>query len=49
MENIQVTGAYIYYEIPILGGIKITSTTVSLLIVTAFLMIVGIMLVRNLR
>ena len=49
MENIQVTGAYIYYEIPILGGIKITSTTVSLLIVTAFLMIVGVMLGRNLK
>ena len=35
--NVQVTGAYIYFTIPILGGIPITQTTVSHLIVTILL------------
>ena len=32
--NVNVTGPYIYFTIPILGGISITQTTVSSLIVT---------------
>ena len=32
--DLQVTGAFIYFEIPIFGGIPITLTTVSFLIVT---------------
>ena len=35
--SIDVTGAYIYFTIPILGGIPITQTTVSGLIVTLLL------------
>ena len=32
--ELEVTGAFIYFEIPIFGGIPITQTTVSFLIVT---------------
>ena len=35
--DLQVTGAFIYFEIPIFGGIPITQTTVSFLIVTIVL------------
>ena len=33
----NVTGPFIYFTIPILGGINITQTTVSFLLVTIFL------------
>ena len=35
--DISVTGAYIYFTIPIFGGINITQTTISSLIVTILL------------
>ena len=35
--NINVTGAFVYFTIPIFGGIPITQTTVSFLIVTILL------------
>ena len=35
--NVQVTGAFIYFTIPIFGGIPITQTTVSHFLVTVFL------------
>lgn len=35
--DLEVTGAYIYFTVPIFGGIPITQTTVSFLIVTAIL------------
>lgn len=35
--DLQVNGAFVYFEIPILGGIPITQTTVSFLVVTVFL------------
>lgn len=35
--NISVDGAFVYFTIPILGGIPITQTTVSFLIVTVIL------------
>ena len=35
--NMSVDGAFIYFTIPVLGGIRITQTTVSHLIVTIFL------------
>jgi F-type H+-transporting ATPase subunit a len=35
--NVQVTGAYIYFTIPIFGGIPITQTTVSHFLVTIIL------------
>ena len=47
--NVNVTGPFIYFEIPIFGGIPITQTTVSSLIVTVLLCIACIYLGRNLR
>ena len=35
--NVSVDGAFIYYVIPIFGGIPITQTTVSGFIVTVLL------------
>jgi len=35
--NVNVTGAYIYFTIPIFGGIDITQTTLSVLLVTLLL------------
>ena len=46
--DISVTGPKIYYEIPILGGIKITQTTVSLLVVSIVLIVLAYFLTRNL-
>ena len=46
--DIQVTGPKIYFEIPILGGIKITQTTVSLLVVTILLITASYFLTRKL-
>ena len=47
--NVNVTGPYIYYTIPIFGGIPITQTTVSLLVVTILLCTAFIFLGRNLK
>ena len=46
--DIQVTGPKIYFEIPILGGIRITQTTVSLLVVTILLIMLSYFLTRKL-
>ena len=46
--DLSVTGPKIYFEIPILGGIKITQTTVSLLVVTILLITVSYFLTRKL-
>ena len=46
--NVNVTGAYIYFTIPIFGGINVTQTMVSVFIVTAILMIAAVVLGRNL-
>ena len=35
--NLEVNGSYIYFEIPIFGGIPITQTTVSFFLVTVLL------------
>ncbi len=35
--NVNVTGSYVYFKIPIFGGIPITQTTVSILLVTLLL------------
>jgi F-type H+-transporting ATPase subunit a len=45
----SVDGAFIYFTIPIFGGINITQTTVSHLIVTIFLCTISILLGRNLK
>ena len=47
--NLNVTGAFIYFTIPILGGIPITQTTVSSLIVAIVLIIASIRLGKNLK
>ena len=46
--NMSVDGAFIYFTIPILGGIPITQTTVSHLIVTIFLCAASIYLGKRL-
>jgi len=47
--SLNVTGPFIYFTIPIFGGIPITQTTVSSLIVTAALIIAALMLGKNLK
>lgn len=47
--SIDVTGAYVYFVIPILGGIPITQTTVSSFIVTVLLCIAFVVLGRKLE
>ena len=47
--NMSVDGAFIYFTIPILGGINITQTTVSHLIVTIFLCGLSIYLGKRLN
>ena len=47
--NVNVTGAFVYFTIPVLGGIPITQTTVSSLIVTVLLVIACIRLGKNLQ
>lgn len=47
--NMSVDGAFIYFTIPIFGGINITQTTVSSLLVTIFLCAASVILGRNLK
>lgn len=47
--NLNVTGAFIYFTIPIFGGIPITQTTVSSLIITVLLIVLMIRLGKNLQ
>lgn len=47
--SVNVTGPYIYFTIPILGGINITQTTVSSFLVAVFLCTASILLGRNLQ
>ncbi len=47
--NIDVTGAYVYFTIPIFGGIPISQTTVSSFVVTVLLCTAFILLGRNLQ
>ena len=47
--NVNVTGPFIYFTIPIFGGIPITQTTVSSFVVTVILMIAGIVLGKNIK
>lgn len=47
--NVNVTGAFVYFTIPVFGGIPITQTTVSSLVVTVLLVIACIRLGRNLQ
>jgi len=47
--ELQVNGAFIYFEIPIFGGIPITQTTVSFLLVTIILCLASIYLGKGLK
>lgn len=47
--ELEVTGAFIYFEIPIFGGIPITQTTVSFFIVTVALCLACYFLGRDLK
>ncbi len=47
--DLSVTGPKIYYTIPILGGINITQTMVTLLAVTIILIVASYFLTRNLK
>ena len=47
--NIDVTGAYVYFEIPVFGGIPISQTTVSSFLVAVILCVAFILLGRNLQ
>ena len=47
--NVSVDGAFVYFIIPIFGGIPITQTTVSSLLVTVILMLVGIWVGKDLK
>ena len=47
--NVSVDGAYVYFTIPIFGGIPITQTAVSSFVVTALLIFACIRLGKNLQ
>jgi F-type H+-transporting ATPase subunit a len=47
--NVSVDGAFVYFTIPILGGIPITQTTVSSFLVTVLLITASIQLGKNLK
>lgn len=47
--SIDVTGAYVYFVIPIFGGIPISQTTVSSFIVTVILCVLFVLFGRNLQ
>ena len=47
--ELEVTGAFIYFEIPIFGGIPITQTTVSFLLVTVILCLAAYFLGKDLK
>ena len=47
--NIEVNGPYIYFQTPIFGGINVTQTMLSLLVITILLSIAAYFLGRNLK
>lgn len=47
--NVNVTGPYIYFTIPIFGGIDITQTTVSSFLVAVLLCVASVVLGKNLK
>ena len=47
--NLEVNGAFIYFTIPIFGGIPITQTTVSSLVVALILIAASVKLGKNLQ
>jgi len=49
LDSISIDGAYIYFRIPIFGGINVTQTMLSLLVVTVLLSVIGCLLGKNLQ
>ena len=47
--NVNVTGAFVYFTIPIFGGIPVTQTMVSSIVVTVLLVIAFVKLGKNLK
>ena len=47
--NLEVNGAFVYFTIPIFGGIPITQTTVSSFVVALILIIASVKLGKNLQ
>ena len=47
--ELEVTGAFIYFEIPVFGGIPITQTMVSFFLVTVLLCVASICLGKDLK
>lgn len=47
--NLEVNGAFVYFEIPIFGGIPVTQTMVSFFLVTVFLCVASVLLGRDLK
>lgn len=47
--NVNVSGAFVYFNIPIFGGIPITQTTISSAIVALILIILSVKLGKNLK
>ncbi len=47
--NVNVTGAFVYFTIPIFGGIPISQTTVSSFIVAVILIVASVVLGKNLK
>ncbi len=47
--NVDVTGAYIYFTIPIFGGIDITQTTLSVFLVSLLMIVASVMLGKNIQ
>lgn len=47
--ELSVTGAFVYFTIPVFGGIPITQTTVSFFIVTVLLCVASVCLGKNLK
>ena len=47
--NVNVTGPFIYFTIPIFGSIPITQTTISSLVITVILTVACILLGKNLK
>ena len=47
--NLEVSGAFVYFTIPILGGIPITQTTVSSFVVALILILASVKLGKNLQ
>ena len=47
--ELEVTGAFIYFEIPIFGGIPVTQTMVSFFLVTELLCVASVCLGKDLK